>query len=276
VKLAVAQMAPVLGDLEANLAKVREMQEAALARGADLVVFPELALTGYATGDCTAALALTRDHPLFGELLRLGARLPLGVGFIERGPGGQVYNTVGLFAEGEARHLHRKVYLPTYRHWEEGKHFARGRGIRVTTCASLRLSILICNDLWHPSLAYLAALQGSELLLVPANSILDPEGQNPAYWDLLLRFTATFYGCYVAFANRVGEEAGRRYWGGSTVLAPDGSLGYRAGRNDEVFLVDIDREQVFKARDRLPVLRDENPHLTLCELQRILRDMEEC
>lgn len=271
MKVAIAQIAPVLGDLAANLEKVRRFQLQAKEQGAELLIFPELAMTGYALGHQMADSALRRNDEIFCELLGYSRDLPLIVGFVERSPRGRIYNSAALLDDGEVVHVHRKVYLPTYSVWEEQKHFARGKRLEVFSYRGFRIAIFICNDFWYPSMAYLAACDDADVFCIIANSSLDGEGSNPRAWDLLLRPPALLYGAYVLFANRVGEEAGDTYWGGSSIIAP---LGYPleiAGTDEEIITAQIDQKNVERARDALPLLRDADIDFTYRELGEIAR-----
>jgi len=271
MKVALAQTAPVLGDVKANLETVRAAQREALEHGAELIVFPELAMTGYALGRDMARSAMRIDGEPFAELLQASRDLPLIVGFVERSPRGRIYNSAALLDNGEVVHVHRKVYLPTYSIWEEQKHFARGKRLKVFPYRGFRIAVFVCNDFWYPSMAYLAACDDADLFCVIANSSLDSEGTNQRAWDLLLRPPALLYGCHVLFVNRVGEEQGSTYWGGSSVIAPLGYPQVTAGTGEEIIYADLDLQAVERARDELPILRDADIEFTYRELGEIAK-----
>ena len=269
MKLAAAQIAPEIGDLRANVDKIRRFQQQAIDQGADLVIFPELAVTGYAIGPFVQQCALKKEDPLFQELLELSKKLPLIVGFVERSRRGRIYNAAALLDGADIIHTHRKVYLPTYASWDEHKHFAKGKRLQVFDYRGFRTAIFICNDFWYPSMGYLAACDDADLFIVVANSSLDEKGMNPRAWDLLIRAPATLYGSYVAFCNRVGNEHDWAFWGGSTIVGPQGQFDVVAGTGEEVICADIDPQVVQEARDALPLLRDIDVDFTLRELKEI-------
>jgi N-carbamoylputrescine amidase len=271
MKLAVAQIAPELGDLRANIDKIADFQQQALDEGADLVVFPELAVTGYAIERQVQRLALKREDPLFQELLALSNKLPLIVGFVERSPRGRIYNAAALLAYADIVHIHRKVYLPTYASWDEHKYFAKGKRLQVFDYMGFRLAVFICNDFWYPSMGYLAACDDADLFVVVANSSLDEKGMNPRAWDLLIRAPATLYGSYVAFCNRAGNELHWAFWGGSTIVGPQAQFDVVAGTGEEIVYADLDANVVQEARDSLPLLRDIDVDFTLRELKHVAR-----
>lgn len=270
MNIAVAQFAPALGQLEANLKIVRAFHEQAHQAGADLVVYPELALSGYKMEQKSSRHALGREHPIFLELLGLSERLPLVIGFAERSPRGRIYNAAALLAEGEIVHLHRKVCLPTYGAWEEQKHFAKGRALKVFSYRGFRIALFVCYDFWYPSMTYLAACDDADLMIVLANSCRDPEEYNPRTWELLIQTPAVLYGSYVVFCNRVGLEYGESFWGGSAVIAPRGEVAARAGADETLIYAMLEPDKTTQAREALPLMRDAELDFTARELQRIL------
>lgn len=258
-----------MGDLEANLEKVRAFQLRAKKKGADLVIFPELTMSGYTLGDEIGKYALSKSHPIFRKLLDFSKTLPMIIGYVERSPRGRIYNAAALLDSGEIVHIHRKVYLPNYGLWEEQKRFSRGRRIGVFSYKGFRFAMFICNDFWYPSMVYLAACDDTDVFVVIANSALDTEGMHPRAWDILIRTPALFYGAYVIFANRVGTEHGWSFWGGSTVVAPAALTAIVAETGEEIMQATLDYESVERARDSLPLLKDMDIDFTLRELKRV-------
>lgn len=270
MKVAVAQMAPIVGDIRANLDRIREFQQEAVAAGTELVVYPELAVSGYLTGAATGRYALSRESASFQELLDASLELPMIVGTVERSMRGRVYNSAVLLDGGEVKHVHRKIYLPTYGPWEEKKHFASGKRLEVFEYRGFRVAIFICYDFWYPSMVYLAACDDADVLVVIANSSLDQEGMGPRTWDLLIRQPAALYGNYVVFCNRVGIEGEWAFWGGSAVVAPQGRSEVTAGTSEELVTATLDKQRIAEAREGLPLLRDLDLDFTKRELERIM------
>jgi predicted amidohydrolase len=192
--------------------------------------------------------------------------MPLIVGYIERSPRGRIFNAAALLDEGRPVHIHRKVYLPNYGVWEEQKRFARGRRLTVFAYRGFRFAMFICNDFWYPSMPYLAASNDAEVFVVISSSALDTEGMNPRAWDMIIRSPALIYGGYVVFANRVGNEHGWSFWGGSAVIAPFGLSVTAAESGEELLHASLDREAIEQARDALPLIRDMDIDFTLREL----------
>ena len=167
IRLAIAQIDTVLGDVEANLETHMARIDEAVQAKADLVVFPELSLTGYALQDLTAAVARRpmADDPVFQTLLTASQRTDLLVGFVEHDKRHRIYNSAAYLSQGEILSVHRKVYLPTYGLFDESRFFAWGDSIRAFNTRFGRLGVLICEDFWHASPPYLLWLDGADLLL---------------------------------------------------------------------------------------------------------------
>ncbi|HLI14314.1 MAG TPA: nitrilase-related carbon-nitrogen hydrolase [Alphaproteobacteria bacterium] len=276
LKVAIAQIDTIAGDIDAALHKHLDMIGAARSIGAEVLLFPELSLTGHNGGRQTLELALRRDDPRLRKLAAAAGDMATIFGFIEEAPGGLFYNAAALVREGRVDLVHRKVNLATYGALEDGKHFGAGEYIEIFALGALwRVAVLICADLWNPALVHLAALQGATLLLAPVSSAVEAVGaefDNPGGWDLCLRFYGMMYGFPLVMANRVGQEGGLTFWGGSRVVDPFGRVVAMAERPSEQFVTtELDYEALRRARYLLPTVRDANPVLVLRETERLLR-----
>lgn len=274
--LGLVQLAPRLGDVAANLALHESAVREARGRGADLVVFPELSLTGYFLRDMVPTVALGRDAPELRRLAELSREVALVAGLVEEAPDHRFYNAAFYFEGGELKHVHRKVYLPTYGLFDEMRYMARGDRIRAFDSRFGRLALLVCEDCWHPSAVLLAALDGALSIVCLAASPLRGvcEGaeidENARYWESVNRVHAETFACFFAFANRVGFEDGVGFWGGSEVLAPDGARLAKARYYEpDLICAEVHREAVRRRRIANPLLRDEDIDLTINELCRL-------
>jgi predicted amidohydrolase len=277
IRIAVAQIAPALGDLEKNLALHEKMAREAISQSANLLVFPELSLTGYFLKDQVPSVALGADAPVLRSLAGLSHRVAMVVGFVEEAPGHQFHNAAAYLEGGEIRHIHRKVYLPTYGIFDEQRYLAAGGRIRAFDTALGRMAILICEDLWHPTTAGIAAWDGAEIILCPSASPgrgpaqLEPF-QNASTWERVIRSYGDLFTCFLVFANRVGYEDGACFWGGSEVVGPTGQAVAKARYLEEELLVsELEAGALRRARVANPLLRDERLELTLRELSRIIQ-----
>lgn len=287
LNLALAQINTVLGDVDKNLKKHLEMIEEARQKGADLILFPELSLTGYVLQDLVPTVAHHADagDPVFHLLLEASQSIDIMVGFVEEDKRNRFYIASAYLSRGEVVHVHHKVYLPTYGLFDEGRFFARGDSVRAFDTRFGRVGMLICEDFWHASLPYLLWLDGADLFLFASASPgrgLPHEGEcdgparlNSARWvDDINRAYAGLFTSFVAHTNRVGYEDGLNFWGGAAVFSPDGEPLIHGPQHQEALsLVEIDLNHLHRTRARLPLLRDEQTDLVLRELSRINNQM---
>jgi predicted amidohydrolase len=278
LNLALAQINTRLGDVEANLSKHLEIIAEARAGGADLLVFPELSLTGYVLQDLATAVAHrpTADDPIFRPLLEASQGIDLVVGFVDEDRRHRFFIASAYLSRGRVLHVHHKVYLPTYGLFDEGRFFAWGDAVQAFDTRFGRLGILICEDFWHASPPYLLWLDGAEVLIFTSASpgrglTAEPQLESARWVEHINRAYASLFTNFVAHANRVGYEDGLNFWGGSTVFDPNGDLIVKAPYHEEALtLAEIDLNQLHRTRARLPLLRDERTALVMREMQRIL------
>ena len=263
ITVGVAQIDCHLGDLERNLQTHLQMVRQAHDVNVELLLFPELSLTGCALGAMVPEVALTRDSGPVAALAQAAGDMTVVFGLVEEGPGALFYNASVAVRKGQLIHLHRKVNLPTYGNLEEGKLFAAGHRIdNFPVARNWNASLLICADLWNPALVHLSMLQHATILLAPVNSALgavSDDFSNPDGWDLATRFYAMMYGVPILMANRVGSEGAARFWGGSRIIGPRGQiLAQCADENPMLLTAELSYGEVRDARFQLPTVRDSN------------------
>ncbi len=278
IRIGLAQVGPTLGNVAENRELLLGEVRRARRRKVDLLVFPELSLTGYFLKDMVPEVALRKGSDFLAEVASLSNGISIVAGFIEESARHGFYNAAGYFEGGKLIHLHRKVYLPTYGLFDERRYVGAGRSVRAFNTRFGRAAVLICEDAWHPSLAYVAAQDGAEFLIIPSASPArgvrrGREGGGLAIqrvWQSLNRSYAGVFNQYVLFANRVGYEDGINFWGGSEIVSPSGELVKAAPRGKARLLTaEVDTAEVRRARVASPTLRDEDLDLTLRELRRI-------
>lgn len=253
MRVALAQMDCRLGDIATNVAHAAQIIDWSRRQRADLVVFPELTVTGYCKTDVGADLPMRPDDQ---RLARLAGEESAVIGFVER----PCYNSAAWWDGGRLRHVQRKIYLPTYGPWQEGEIFTAGDELRVVD----GIAILICNDAWHPALVELAVRRGAEVLVMIANSARTGLVDNPSAWRDITRLYARLLQVWVVFVNRVGSDAatGFSFWGGSHVIDYDGSMVVEAPEDVEATVTaDLDLDALRRRRRELPLL--DHPRLEL-------------
>jgi len=281
LRIALAQVAPRLGDVEANLARHLALLEEARAGGAGLVVFPELGLTGYQLQDLASEVAMRPDDPRLARLAAATTGLSAVVSFVEESADHRLFIAAALVEDGEVRHVHRKVHLPTYGLFDERRFFAPGDVIRATPSRlGVGLGLAVCEDFWHMSTPQLLALDGAQLLVNVSSS----PGRDLARtsevglgtagsWRTLMRTYAQLTTSFVVFCNRVGVDESLSFWGGSEVIGPTGAPVFSAPMFEEgLFFADIELGDVRRERIGLPLLRDERPELVAREWRRLIAE----
>ena len=295
MKVAIYQTDPVLLDVQTNLEDTIEKIAEAKNKGADLVVFPELALTGYFVRERYPEVALRMDSPEIQKLAKATRGTAAIVGFVEESQAMNFYNSALIAIDGKTLFACRKLNLPNYGVFEERKIFANGKHVRVFNHKGLTIAPFICNDMWHPSLPYLGITQKADIFITIFNSSRGSMGEafsNIESWNIINRFYSRVLGVYNICANRVGCEVfqGRRaddapepsvspttdnnpyrFWGGSEVIDPFGQpIATAALYEQDDLMADLSRDLIRKKRTELPYLRNDDPYFTYRELGRIL------
>ncbi|NPV57284.1 MAG: hypothetical protein HPY76_11525 [Anaerolineae bacterium] len=278
LKVALAQINTKLGVVEANLERHLDWIDQACNQGADLVIFPELSLTGYVVQDLapTVALRPLPEDPIFQPLLQASRKIDIVLGFVEEDVRNRFYISAAYLSGGKIAHVHRKVYLPTYGLFDEGRFFAWGDSIRAFDTRFGRAGLLICEDFWHASPPYLLWLDGADLFFFisasPGRGLnAAPVLENTRWVEHINRAYASLFTSFVLYTNRVGYEDGLNFAGGANVFDPDGNLIAQGPYHQEsLIMATLDLHQLHRTRTRLPLLRDERTALVQRELGRIL------
>ena len=282
LRIALAQLAPRLGDLEANLARHAELLDEARAGGAGLVVFPELGLTGYQLQDLAADVAMRLDDP---RLAALAAR-PAGCRpscRSSRSPADhRLFIAAALLEDGEIRHVHRKVFLPTYGLFDERRFFAPGDQLRaVPSRLGVGVGLAICEDFWHLATPQVLALDGAQILInvssSPGRDLARSERGRPRDGELVADADADLRPADDVVRGLLQPRRRRRV---DLVLGRLG--GHRAERgapcsraplfDEGLFFADVDLADVRRERIALPLLRDERPELVAREWRRLIAE----
>ncbi len=278
--LALAQFQPKKGNYPANLARIGSLltQAATLEPRPRLVCLPETALSGYFLEGGVREHAVTAGQ-LAADLHRLYAGPPvdLCVGFYEVWRN-KLYNSALYVSLGEAaplvRHVHRKVFLPTYGMFDEARFVEHGHEIRAFDTPWGRAAILVCEDVWHSMSGTIAALDGAQLIIVPTAPPARgawpkqdgvPGPASVSRWERLARDMADEHGLYVGLVHLVGSEGGKQFPGCALLSGPKGDVRVRGPLWDEALVVaTIDLADVTRARADMPLIADLEtmaPHL---------------
>ena len=209
------------------------------------------------------------------ELAGLSTELDVVLGAVIESPDHRYFNASLYFSRGELQHVHRKVYLPTYGMFDEQRYFAPGDRFRSFATPFGRAGILVCEDIWHLSSAYILSLEGVDMIICPSSSpgrgiTTDERLGTAESYALVCRTYAQFLTTFFLYCNRVGFEDGANFWGGSMVIGPNGDIIAQQQDADEALvLAHIDLADVRRERLANPLLRDERIELTINELRRV-------
>ncbi len=277
VKIALAQINPLLGDLKKNAEKHVEFIEKAIERKANVIVFPELSLTGYKLNDLTQEVALKPFDPILSDIFCLSKKIDISFGFVEKGEDGIPYNSAIYLENGKVKNIYRKIYLPTHGMFQELRFFGRGNRVKTFDTKYGKVGMLICRDFFHPSLAFLVYAQKADFLFAMSNMPLRGlEGEKPGIQTMVehAAYTyANFFSEFVIFVNRVGFEDGMGFYGGSFIETPFGKvLGYAGILEEKLSVAEIETEDIYLRRQSFPLLREENFELVNKNLYEILSE----
>lgn len=277
MRITLAQIDSRPGDLQANIAHAEQVISHAVREGTDLVVFPELSLSGYSIGDLKEDISIAPDDERMAKLAKEAKGAGVLLGFPEQQAHGlHIYNSAAYYENGLLVHVHRKLFLPNYAIFEERKHFLPGQSSRAFPILGgrHRAATLVCNDAWQPQLAYVATQDGAIILLVPAcsaQSVFPEKYDSRSYWRGITRFYGRMFQLYVVFVNRVGTEGSLRFWGGSHIVDPWGEVIAEADDDKEHLLtIDVDLSLVRRRRRDIPLVREGRLGLLRREIDRLL------
>ncbi|MBS3818205.1 nitrilase [bacterium] len=281
MKVALAQISPSLGDLENNVDRHIYFIRKAKKNKADLLVFPELSLTGYTLQDLVEETALNpHQSSLFDRLKTESQGLSLVFGFVEEKEKGIFYNSAAFLENGKILHIHRKVFPPTFGMFEEKKFFGEGKNFHSFPTPLGKAGMMICRDFLHYGASYLLFAGGAEIIIVlsaaPGRGFDSREGfASSEMWELMGQTISRFSTSFLFYCNRVGFEDGKSFAGGSFIYNPGGELLVKAPYAQENFLLrEVNLQEIRRYRKKNPFKREDKPSLILQQLQRITNAKE--
>lgn len=281
MKVGLAQISPHLGNIQKNFDLHLRYLEKAHKQKIDLLIFPELSLTGYTLMDLVEEMALRPDKDsIFSKLKASSRDLSLVLGFVEEKERGLFYNSAAFLSGGKILHIHRKVFAPTYGMFEEMKFFALGRNFKTFSTPFGKTGMMICYDFLHYGASYLLFAGGSEIIIVisaaPGRGLSEEGFESSQMWELMGEAISRFSSVFLIYCNRVGFEEGKRFAGGSFIFSPSGQLVARASYLEEEFLIqEINLDDIREIRKKWPYRRDEKPEIILESLKRIVCNYED-
>ncbi|TMI21392.1 carbon-nitrogen hydrolase family protein [Candidatus Bathyarchaeota archaeon] len=261
MSLLLAQTGPRLGNKEQNLRQISEQAAKARKKNVDLLIFPELHLTGYTMRDEVSHLAESIPGPSTRKVERVAKEHGVHIIFgmpEESEVRGVIHNTAVFVGPKGLIGRYRKIHLPTHSVFEERRYYRPGQEAPVFKTDMGTIGLNICYDLYFPELTRLQALQGAQLIVCISAS----PGLRRRFFEGFCLSRAMENAVYLAYVNRVGIEEGLQFWGGSRVIAPNGSVLAQCKYDVEEFqTLKVDLDEVSRARVFIPTIKDLEPGL---------------
>jgi predicted amidohydrolase len=262
IKLALAQMSSKRENKAANIAKLQEVTAKAKAQGANLVIFPEMFLTGYLVRDQIYELAETIPGPSTEKISQIAKEnsiyIIFGMPELSEKTKATIFNTSVFIGPDGIVGKYRKMYLPTHSVFEEKRHFRPGYQAAAFDTPIGKIGLFICYDIFFPEVARLVRLSGAQLMVCISASPAVRRG----YFEILTAARALENTAFLAYVNLVGVEDGLQFWGGSRLVSPTGDVVAKARYDEEDFVVcELDFGDIRSAETFIPTLRDLRPEL---------------
>jgi predicted amidohydrolase len=269
-KIALAQINPVLGDIQKNIKKHLAFCDKAIRNKADMIIFPELSLTGYSIKDLNTELAVNPfTTKILEPIAEKSRKIDILCGGVEEDERFGIFNSAFYFSNGAIEFTHKKIYPPDYGMFEEMRYFSKGKKVEVHNTKFGKLGILVCEDMWHISLPLLLALKGAKIIITiaasPTRLEINTKSKKIKNYEINSehhKSYARLLSSYIVFCNRVGYEDGVNFWGGSEIVDPFGTVIVLGKFFDEdIVFADIDFNKVKRARHQARHFIDEDIHM---------------
>lgn len=262
IKLALAQISSKRESKSENLRKIEKLTLKAKEHGADLVIFPEMSLTGYVVLDQVYELAETIPGPSTEKVealaKRTGMHIIFGMPELSEKTKATVFNTAVFVGPRGLIGKYRKMYLPTHSVFEEKRYFRPGYEVTAFQTDIGNIGLSVCYDIFFPEVYRLTRLKGAQLMVCISAS----PAVRRSYFEILTSARALENTAFLAYVNLAGVEDGLQFWGGSRLVCPTGDVVAKAKYDEEDFAVcDVDFSDLRTAETFIPTLRDLRPEL---------------
>ncbi|MBP7732177.1 MAG: hypothetical protein KA140_00205 [Caldisericia bacterium] len=274
IKVAVAQTASVFANIKANIEKALDFASKAKTENANLVVFPELSLTGYTLQDLTLPLSLRLDSPALEPLLRLSKEIAIVTSFPRMCDDGISRISSIFLDEGRIVSVYDKICLPTHGMFDEMRYFGRGEKLQAFQTRFGKFGMLICRDIWHPELSFVYSAGGAQMIItpsaIPARNLSDKGFGVAASLERTVANTAFCNQMFVVLCNRVGIEDGVSFLGNSRVCSPNGkTLMVMPELEESLRYATVDFSELPVARMKMSLVRERRLDIVARELERL-------
>lgn len=275
IKVALAQIAPVFANVKANIEKSLEYARKAINEGAQLVVFPELMLSGYTLQDLALPLSIKDDSPILEPLLKLSKEIAIVTSYPRLCPDNICRISAAFLDDGKIVSIYDKICPPTHGMFDEMRYFGRGEKLQAFDTRFGRVGLLVCRDLWHPELSYVYSLQNAQMIIAP--SAIPARNLTEGGFTISGSLQKSVFGIananqlFAMVCNRVGVEDGVTFLGNSAVYAPSGRAMLELPEVDEKLgLVEVDLAEIAMARAKVSLVRERRNDIVRKELERLV------
>ena len=257
VRIGIAQINAGVGDLEGNVEKIVQFAEMASRQGADIVAFPELAVTGYPPEDLLLKPKFVEDN--YASLVRIAKKtslleMAIVVGFVDRSD--DIYNAAAVISRGKIAGIYHKNYLPNYGVFDEKRYFKTGTGCPLFLLWGIPVGINICEDIWYPDGPCMSQALAGAQIIININSSPYHAGKW-RFRERMVSTRASDNAVFIAYANMVGGQDELVFDGHSMVFNPRGELIARGKQFEEdLIMADVDLQLVELARLHDPRRRE--------------------
>ena len=261
-KIALAQIGCKRADKKENLKKIENFVEKAKNQSADLIVFPELSLTGYVVRDQIYELAETIPGPSTQVIEKIAKKtktyIVFGMPELSEKTQATIYNTAVLVGPKGYIGKYRKMYLPTHSVFEEKRYFRPGYQAVAFDTEIGKIGLIICYDIFFPEVSRLTRLKGAQLIVCISAS----PAVRKTFFEILTAARAIENTAFLAYVNLVGIENGLQFWGGSRLIAPNGKVLAKAKYDEEdLVMCDVNYSDIKPIETFVPTLKDLRPEL---------------
>ncbi|RJS77987.1 carbon-nitrogen hydrolase family protein [Candidatus Bathyarchaeota archaeon] len=261
-KIALAQIGCKRADKKENLKKIENFVEKAKNQSADLIVFPELSLTGYVVRDQIYELAETIPGPSTQVIEKIAEKtqtyIVFGMPELSEKTQATIYNTAVLVGPKGYIGKYRKMYLPTHSVFEEKRYFRPGYQAVAFDTEIGKIGLIICYDIFFPEVSRLTRLKGAQLIVCISAS----PAVRKTFFEILTAARAIENTAFLAYVNLVGIENGLQFWGGSRLIAPNGKVLVKAKYDEEdLVMCDVNYSDIKPIETFVPTLKDLRPEL---------------
>jgi len=261
-RIALSQIKCKRGEKEFNIKKMEEKVKEAKKQNAELIIFPELSLTGYVLRDYIYELAEPVPGPSTNLMGKIAEENDIHIifGMLELSEKTQatVYNTAVLIGPQGYIGKYRKMYLPTHSVFEEKRYFRPGYQPAVFDTNLGKIGLIVCYDVFFPEVSRLARLKGAQLIVCISAS----PAVRKAFFEILTAARAVENTVFFAYVNLVGVEEGLQFWGGSRLIGPNGKILVKAKYDvEDTVIGEVNYSDIKPIETFVPILKDLRPEL---------------